>query len=631
MHAWRMNQRDLQAARRMFFEEGQEPVGLVREVVARSWRRCAAYRRGFDRPEPMPLAHLAERREASLALIRAAQPELETLAEQLEATSASALLTDPHGLILESAGSFDFLRKAERVALRPGAQWAEASCGTNAIGTALAERTAVEVHGGEHFLTDNRILTCAATPIFSHTGAVLGVLDISGDARLPHAHALGLVRFAAQHIEHRLVIEAARRVTLLRFARSADLLNTARESLLLVEDDRIVGANPLALRALGMDWAELLGCHVDALFGRQWRQLGSAPLALPAANGETLVGSLQATPRIPVLRGAGAPSRSLPAIDAALGDAVGRAARVLNADMSVLLRGETGVGKEVFARHLHQACRRRHGPFVAVNCAALPETLIESELFGYVDGAFTGARRKGALGRVREADGGVLFLDEIGDMPLALQARLLRVLQEREVSPLGGGRPVPVDFALVVATHRDLPGMVAAGEFREDLFYRLQDFTVTIPPLRERTDRVRLVRDLLAELGAAGQGIDLAPEAAAALAAYHWPGNVRQLASVLRTLVALAEPNRPIEVADLPPDIASAPRPPSAGVSAIRGATAGEAASSVLDALMAQAIEATLRECGGKVAEAARRLGVHRSTIYRQLARDRAGEVRMSD
>src|SRR5262245_31639301 len=194
-----------------------------------------------------------------------------------------ALLTDSEGLILDAAGSLDFLRKAERVALRPGTLWAETSCGTNAIGTALAELAPVEVHGGEHFLADNRILTCAATPIFSPTGAALGALDISGDARLPHAHALGLVRFAAQHIEYRLVIDAARQVTLLRFSRRADLLNTVREALLLVEEERIVGANSTALQLLSMSWQELIGCHIDALFGSQWRLLGQSPLALSAA------------------------------------------------------------------------------------------------------------------------------------------------------------------------------------------------------------------------------------------------------------------------------------------------------------------------------------------------------------
>jgi len=632
MHTWRINQRNLQAARRMFFDEGQAPDGLISEVVARSWRRCAAYRRELDRPEPLSGGRLAERRESSLALLRAAQPELDALAEQLQATRAMALLTDPEGLILDAAGSLDFLRKAERVALRPGALWAETTCGTNAIGTALAEKAPVEVHGGEHFLLDNRILTCAATPLFSPTGTVLGALDISGDARLPHAHALGLVRFAAQHIEYRLVTDASRQVSLLRFSRRADLLNTVREALLLVEDERVVGANSTALQILGLEWRELLGCHIDALFGSQWRLLGNTPLALPAANGETLVGCLRSSPRIPSLRTAGAATRELPVIDPALADRVARAARVLNADMAVLLQGETGVGKEVFARHLHQSSRRRHGAFVAVNCAALPETLIESELFGYVDGAFTGARRKGAPGRVREADGGVLFLDEIGDMPLPLQARLLRVLQEREVLPLGGGQAVPVDFALVAASHRDLKAMVEAGTFREDLYYRLQDYTLRLPPLRERPDRDALIRRLLAELGASAQSVQFAPEALAALAAYHWPGNVRQLASVLRTLVALAEPGDLVAVADLPAEIAAAvartdgaapaapsfPAPKSTPVFAPEPGENGE-----LDAMMSRVIADTLAECNGRVAQAALRLGVHRSTIYRHLARQR--------
>ncbi|OYU74376.1 MAG: sigma-54-dependent Fis family transcriptional regulator, partial [Burkholderiales bacterium PBB5] len=242
--------------------------------------------------------------------------------------------------------------------------------------------------------------------------------------------------------------------------------------------------------------------------------------------------------------------------DPALHQAIQRARRVLDKPIALLIQGESGVGKEVLARALHASGPRRAGPFVAVNCAALPESLIESELFGYQGGAFTGARRDGAPGRVREAQGGTLFLDEIGDMPLAMQARLLRVLQDRAVVPLGGGKPVPVDCALVCATHRNLREAIAAGQFREDLYYRLNGLSLPLPPLRQRSDLPQLVAQMLAE-ALPQRPVALSTELAAAFAAHRWPGNLRQLANALRTACALLADDEPeIGWPHLPDDLA---------------------------------------------------------------------------
>ena len=245
-----------------------------------------------------------------------------------------------------------------------------------------------------------------------------------------------------------------------------------------------------------------------------------------------------------------APAPAAVSLDAAALDALGRSVHLMDAGVSILLQGETGAGKEVFARQMHARSRRAAGPFVAVNCAALPESLIESELFGYEDGAFTGARRQGSKGLLRQAHGGVLFLDEIGDMPLALQSRLLRVLQEREVSPLGGARPVPVDFALLCATHRPLAHEGADAPVRPDLYFRIAEYTVTL--LRERTDLRELLRTLWNAQGAATA---LPPVVERALASYAWPGNYRQLVSVLRTLRVLAGPSGVAGLSMLPEEI----------------------------------------------------------------------------
>lgn len=310
--------------------------------------------------------------------------------------------------------------------------------------------------------------------------------------------------------------------------------------------------------------------------------------------------------------------------DVAIEAAARRALRIVGKDIPLLIEGGTGTGKEVFARAFHLSSPRAEKPFVAVNCAAIPEGLIESELFGYEEGAFTGARRKGHPGKITQAHGGTLFLDEVGDMPLSLQARLLRVLQEREVTPLGSSRVVPVDIALVCATNRRLQQAVEAGQFREDLFYRINGLRVSLPPLRERSDLLPLVMRLLAEEGAPVH-VALSPEVLECFRRYAWPGNVRQLRSVLRTALAHLDGEHTLQLAHLPEDFVEASganthihrsavvRPTPSAASTI--ATSTGSLADVERALMRRVLE----ECRGNVSEASRRLGVSRNTLYRRL------------
>lgn len=276
-----------------------------------------------------------------------------------------------------------------------------------------------------------------------------------------------------------------------------------------------------------------------------------------------------------------------------------------------LLHGESGVGKEWFAKAIHESGQRKNGPFVAINCAALPEQLIESELFGYTAGAFTGARREGYRGRIVEAHGGTLFLDEIGDMPLSLQSRLLRVLQEREVTPLGGGKAIKVDFSLVCATHRDLPQDIASGRFRADLYYRLNGMALVVPALRERSDFLILLRSLLQQYSPE-KFCMISPSLQQALQHYSWPGNLRQLNNVILTAVTLLEQDdNLIDWPHLSDDMLTALTPlPSSNQTAD---------TTTLERLSQQAIEQALSACGGNVSQAARQLGISRNTLYRRL------------
>ncbi|UXH77747.1 sigma-54-dependent Fis family transcriptional regulator [Roseateles amylovorans] len=631
----------VERARQRFFIDGTDPGASIPAHVSRSWRRCDALSPALQRPavaEPVLRGELSVRREASAWLRQCAQPELDGLAEHVLGQGCVVILSDASGLILDEVGSPDFLPKAQRIALTPGVDWSESQRGTNAIGTALHEREGLMVLGGEHFLAQNGALGCAAAPIFNARGELVGVLDISGEDIHVDVHALGLVRMAASQVEHRMMSNGRRDGQLVRFHRRPGLLGTPREGLLSVLDGQIVGANRTALSLLGMVWEEALGAPAERLLGARWQRLQSGSGLLVNPDGRQLAVSIEAPQRAdtPIRRASTGPLERVSHADPraqsghttdppdVLAPLLANAMRIAAAGLPILVSGETGSGKDVFVRRLHRASHRASGPLVAVNCAALPESLIEAELFGYEDGAFTGARRRGLPGRLREAHGGMLFLDEIGDMPLSMQTRLLRVLEARVVRPLGGSQDIAVDFDLVCATHRDLAALVGQGLFRQDLLYRLQGHVVCIPPLRSRADRRALMSRLMDEAGGAAKGLRLTPAALDALERQPWPGNVRELLSLLRSVVALAEPGATLDVSDLglPDAVAAAPRETAQVMGAVDGA-GQRAQSGLLASLTDEAIRRALAECGGNVAGAARRLGLHRSTLYRYLARRR--------
>lgn len=606
--------------------------GLSATLIRRSWERCqAAGSALYADPDPLPTADLRARREQHAHILQLAQPEIETLASLVAGAQSVVLLADATGVILQEAGSTEFLRKAEKVALQPGVSWAESLRGTNAIGTALHDAATIQVHGSDHFLKCNQILSCHAAPLFSPRGDVIGVLDISNEATTLHAYALGLAQMCARQISNRVLDHTNPRLHQLVFQRHASLLDTAERAILLLEEDHIVGANLAALHLLESDWSLLDTSVHEWLDGL--KQLGEAPGALRTRRGTPLSGTLRpgrgpgisrsnpATPStqgVPTNRkthGARAPKPALPPLADDLTPGLQQAVTAVNAGMAILLQGETGAGKEIFARHLHKLSQWQHGPFVAINCGALPESLIESELFGYEAGAFTGARREGSRGRLREAHNGVLFLDEIGDMPLLLQTRLLRALQEREVQPLGSDKRIPVEFGLVSATNHDLMAMVEKGTFRADLYYRLQDFDVHLPPLRQRRNLRQYLCQEFQRLGGADRSMMLTDSALHALVAYQWPGNYRQLHSVLRRLIHLQAVGSAIKATDLPHEITH-----SDSVAAVTPTTATGFASTLRD-ISDQTIERAIADSCNNITHAARKLGVHRSTLYRYLRR----------
>ncbi len=601
--------------------EGADPPAGVADGVGRSWQRCRALglRPGRSGTDAMLEQSALERiRQRNERLIAFAQPELANLHQQIAGTNSAVLLTDAEGIILQRQGDPAFNRRSQRVALQPGACWGEAARGTNAIGVALAEGHASSVHGAEHFLESNTFLTCAATPIRDAAGRIIGLLDVSGDQPARQLHGLGLVRMGARMIENRILEAEYPEAVYLHFHARPELIGTLGEAILVLDENgRALAAN------------EVAKAHFPQLVpGDAFESLFDATLDRITTfnNDRVVLHTFQGINVTAIIRWPGPTTRvsrsvatqasnppsddPCPTLHAGDPDFVARmqrASRVFNSGIPVLLKGETGTGKEQVARMLHERSDRGDGPLVSVNCAAIPESLAEAELFGYRPGAFTGASPEGASGYVLNADGGTLFLDEIGDMPIALQSRLLRVLQDRCVVPVGSTRPIPVDFALVSATHQDLRGEMAEGLFRADLYYRLCGLEVVLPALRERADLDGLIDRFITGTDPTAA---LSPTARECLLAHDWPGNLRELHNVLRTAIALREPGRPINAGDLPPSLHSEANTNPETQNSAKGEL-----RETEERCMIEAIEAHQ----GNYAAAARALGISRSTLYRRL------------
>jgi sigma-54 dependent transcriptional regulator, acetoin dehydrogenase operon transcriptional activator AcoR len=624
----------LRQARSQLLEHGDFPSDIIDERVARSWRRSLAAGLSptgrLTNGEPSTGNNLRHALACNHDLLAHSRPVMEYLFEQVRQSHSMVILANDQAMLMHTLGDVDFLSKAERVALATGSSWQEKYRGTNAIGTALAEASSVEIHGAEHFLERNGFLTCAAAPIMSAAGELMGVIDISGDQRSRHPHTLGLVSMAARMIENRLVIAACSRHTRLHLHASPEGIGSVAEGIIaLSEDGWIVGANRTALAMLQLTPADLgatpLNRCVDVRFEelllRNKRRPG-LPTQVHLHNGTALFVQVhaeqQALTIVPAANSKVEPNDALAALDT--GDmrwhgATEKVRRIAGKPIPLLIQGESGVGKELFARAVHDSGPRRDGPFVAINCAALPENLIESELFGYIPGAFTGAKREGCLGRMREAQGGTLFLDEIGDMPLALQTRLLRVLQERQVTPLGCGKAVDVDFALICASHRKLSEAADTGTFRSDLYYRINGLAVTLPALRERSDFQALTERLLAELNP-DSDIHLSPDLLVQLGRHPWPGNVRQYVNVLRTASAMLDPHEDcIDWQHLPEDLVEELTATPQQAAPANSPTIPQN----LAELSRSAIQHALECSRGNISAAARRLGISRQTLYRKL------------
>ncbi|NWE78910.1 sigma-54-dependent Fis family transcriptional regulator [Pseudomonas yamanorum] len=594
-------------------------------IIQDSWRRCRAY--GLDHQstpsfDQLPADGVSQLLESQQSLVQTTHQEVLPYYENILSNSnCLIMLADNQGQVLTSWGTQRFIEPKLARGFSAGASWMERSSGTNAIGTALACAQAVHIEHDEHFLKANRFMTGSAAPIFDAQREIIAVLDVSSDSYLPPSHTLGMVKMMSQTVENRLILNLFRGEHFqLTFNTGLNNLDSQWAGLLIFDESgQVLSANRRADNLLGISLSRVL---IDSLFKVSLLELLNQPEGLPfslqAAGRNRFQCLLKRPKQAPVqarvfveTKKPSAPASTAISLktlhfgDARVEKAVRQAERLLEKDIPLLIHGETGVGKEVFVKALHQASSRSQQAFIAVNCAAIPAELVESELFGYEKGAFTGANQKGSIGLIRKADKGTLFLDEIGDMPLPTQARLLRVLQERCVQPVGSSELFPVDLRIISATNRSLREQVQLGRFREDLYYRIGGLTLELPPLRERTDKQALFKQLWQQHREPTQWAGLSNEVLALFEQHPWPGNLRQVSSVLQVALAMAE-EQPIRAEHLPDDF-------FVDLNGVVPEPAGERLDDSID--LAQRLKAA----GGNISHLARELGVSRNTLYKRL------------
>lgn len=620
---------------------GQRKAAPNKEVQSSWLRSLAEHKLDPDRviePEVLTFDELKERRAPVEELSSLCLPEIDRLLHRVMEHAEVVMLSDAQGVVIEYRSTASSIDKYSGLRVLPGSIWTEDRQGTTGVGLCLREQRPLSVVQDEHFSSRLSALSCTVAPIFGNEGQLACVLNVTSMQNTGHAvqsMIRELVASSARRIENLYFDRRHANRRVLRLSRYSDFLDGAAEARLALDDQgRIVDATPFASKLLvnkdgtGMV-NELFGKKFSAVSGvvdldRAIERDGSAirvsdrtlhfklsEPSQPRFHSRTAAKSLPPLAATVSTSRAGVPAElsmiDLVGTDPQVAEQLKLAQRVYARHLPLLLQGESGVGKTLLAKTLHEQGPHRGGNFVSINCAAIPHDLIESELFGYRPGSFTGAAKQGSPGRLIAADGGTLFLDEIGDMPLSLQARLLQVLSEGEFVPVGGVEPVKVRFALITATLRDLPPLVQEGKFREDLFFRINGASLYLPPLRARADRARLIEE--AFWSAAAQAhqpmCDLTSEAMAMLMAYGWPGNMRELQHVAKFALAISETST-IEASSLP----AALRPQG-----MSKQTSGQSLKVRRDA----DIVAVLNRESWNISAAAKKLGISRSTLHRRI------------
>ncbi|PFL28390.1 sigma-54-dependent Fis family transcriptional regulator [Bacillus cereus] len=523
-----------------FVNEGVLDSNRINQRISESWHRCkqANVNPHMNKGQKILSSNIfQEQKKKSEIFLDIALPQIQNMRKTIDELQMMALLIDPDGYVLSLSGNKQTLKRAKHINFIEGVKWTESAVGTNAIGTALEIEEAIMISGTEHYTVASHSWSCAAAPIHNDDGKLIGVLDFSCPIEFSHPYMLGMVTSIAHAIERECSIRVHQNELHL-IHRFLDVIDSDEQVVICNHRDVIVSASK-SVRERINNWSRM---KLEELMHHGLE----TKLEIPVYSNERMIGKcmyLKENKQINTYSALtfikGITFSGVTGTSRAFQHTLEEIKLVSPTDASVYVCGETGVGKEYVARAIHENSPRKDGPFIAVNCGSLPKELMESELFGYAEGAFTGARRQGYKGKFEQANGGTLFLDEIGEVPPEMQVALLRVLQERTITPIGSSKLVPVNIRIITATHKDLLRLVEEGKFRQDLYYRLHVYPLYVPSLIERKEDIPYFIQHFCERK--NWNVVFPKSIYNQFLQHTWPGNIRELVNVLERIYILSQ------------------------------------------------------------------------------------------
>lgn len=634
-----------------YVKHGEIMENVISPTIYDSWRRCAALKMDpFSKEKPPVVSdkNLRERLRKNQYILNIVQPFMTLLFDIVNKDEFVVIFSDPEGVILKTLCSERMEISCRKTNTCPGSDRSEQKAGTNSISMAIMRKQSVQLAGCQHYRQLFHHWACSSSPVCTQEGEVLCVLSIAGKYELANEHTLGMVHLAAKAVEKQYYIDQINRDFKKRNNQLSTLLSMIPDGILYIEESRILQANNAILELLGKGEDEVIGRNLYEVINTRPPlgnvldrnpELKDSQIVLMGADrsykclvsyekvrneseipfGQVLkFTQLQTIERMAskIHSAAKYSFSNLIGESPVFKESVLIAKKAAGFDSRVIITGESGTGKEMFAQAIHNDSSRQNGPFLPVDCGAIPHELFESELFGYEKGAFTGASKEGKAGLIEKASGGTLFLDEIGNLPLDMQVKLLRVLQEGCIFRVGGREPLPVDVRVIAATNANLKEAVDAGTFREDLYYRLNVFHIQLPPLRERKEDIPLlIRHIIKTTDSLNSNIQIAPEAMDIFQSYHWPGNVRQLSNAVERAVIMSD-GHTIRPQDLSRELVEAYESHPSQIERFEFRIGEE----TLDAATRKYVRFILDRNGGNISKTARQLNVSRSTVYSYLS-----------
>ena len=637
-----------------FIATGEIDISVIRPVIADSWKRCRL--KGLDPYSNRHLEVLSNQEIEALlkrnkTLIDVSLPILKLINKMIKGSGFRVDLVDKDGYFLKSfCGKEDkeILKESKKLGSVIGANRSELIAGTNSMGITLAIGTPVQIVGPEHYNIDHHSWTCSAAPIRNPFGNIIGAVNISGNYRLLHKHTLGMVVGIANAIESALKMEE--KIYQLDISNKffKTLIESIEDGLIVINEQRgITHLNQIAENILGRKIDDVMGEPINELIDANFSLFNILNNRKEYLEKQVIITKHDSKEKIPCLlsakliedcrgknQGAMILLKEMKKVHRLVGNFIGANTRynfsdIIGNDMKlmkavdlakvasvssckILIQGESGTGKEIFAQAIHNNSNRKNKPFIAINCAAIPRDLVESELFGYEGGAFTGAKKEGRPGKFELAEGGTLFLDEIESMPLEAQPKLLRILESNHLMRVGGNKIIPIDVRIISSSNQDLFLLAKEGKFREDLYYRLNTVVINIPSLRERKDDIPiLIRHFYNQIGSKDVNKpEIDKEVLELFYNYDWPGNIRELENVVESAILLNK-NHKITIDAINENIKcfKVNNPNSNEINK---------AGSLID-LEKGALLKALKDVKGNISKASKTLGIDRSTLYRKI------------